>query len=103
MQTILEQFEQMIQSGRIPLFEYELNNGEFLLVHVACTETEIKFNFDDSLGSVYFDVEIQGNSGFYSYQFDNEYDTLNRLLELIDANIMEGYILPNGLYVEDAE
>lgn len=101
MQTILEQFEQMLQRGRIPLFEYELNNGEFLLVHIDCTENEIKFNFDDSFGSVYFDGDIQGENGYYSYEFDNEYDTLDSLLELIDANITEGYILPNGLYMED--
>lgn len=103
MQSILEQFEQMLQRGRIPLFEYELNNGEFLLVHIDCTETKIKFSFDDSFGSVYFDGDMQGNNGYYSYQFDNDYDTLDRLLELISENIMEGYILPNNLYMEEVE
>lgn len=95
--------EQMLQRGRMPLFEYELNNGEYLLVQLECTETTIKFSFDDSFGSVHFDGDIQGDNGYYSYQFDNDYNTLDSLLELIDTNIMEGYILPNGLYMEDVE
>lgn len=98
MNHILQNWEECISRNRLPMFEIELANEEWLLVHLDVTDTEITFEFDVEHGEPRFDGEIIGKNGYYSIEYDAEYDTLNSLLELVMENINEGYIAVYGLY-----
>lgn len=98
MNHILQNWEECISQNRLPLFEIELANEEWLLVHLDVTDTEITFEFDAEHGEPRFDEEIIGEKGCYSITYDAEHDTLDSLLEMVMENINEGYIAVYGLY-----
>jgi len=51
---IKKQFNDMITSGLIPCFEYELKNDEYLLVDVDVTKKGVEFSFDSNEKTVFF-------------------------------------------------
>lgn len=103
MSHILQNWEECLSRGTLPMFEIELINDEWLLVHLDVTDTEITFNFDVEHGEPRFDGEIIGENGYYSIVYDVEYDTLDRLLDMVMENINEGYLAVYGLYPEEDE
>jgi len=102
--AIYNQWQSMLNYGRIPLFEIELSNGDYLLVNIDYTQGDdfISFSFDDSL-LVYFDGEIKKHGGGYHVILDECFDNLDSYLELIYNNIIEGYIIPNDLMLCEDE
>jgi len=102
--AIYNQWQSMLNYGRIPLFEIELSNGDYLLVDIDYTQGDdfISFSFDDSL-LVYFDGEIKKHGGGYHVILDECFDNLDSYLELIYNNIIEGYIIPNDLMLCEDE
>lgn len=102
--AINNQWQFMLNYGRIPCFEIELNNGDYLLVDINYTEGDeyISFSFDDSL-PVFFDGEIKKHGGGYRILLDECFDNLDSYLQLIYDNIIEGYIIPNDLLLCDDE
>jgi len=102
--AINSQWQTMLNYGRIPLFEIELNNGDYLIVDIDYTQGDdfISFSFDDSL-PVFFDGEIKKHGGEYHVILDECFDNLNSYLELIYNNILEGYIIPNDLMLCEDE
>ena len=102
--AIYNQWQSMLNYGRIPLFEIELNNGDYLLVDIDYTQGGdfISFSFDDSL-PVFFDGEIKKHGGGYKVMLDDCFDKLDSYLELIYENILEGYIIPNDLMLCEDE
>lgn len=94
--TILADFNKMVQSGKLPMFEFELLNGDFLIVNIYMDDEYIYFNFDQEK-ETFFDGNIYGSKGSYGYEYSEEWDTLDSLLSLIHANITEGYIGSNGI------
>jgi len=102
--AINSQWQSMLNYGRIPMFEIELNNGDYLLVDIDYREGDnyISFSFDDSL-PVYFDGEIKKHGGEYHVILDECFDNLDSYLELIYDNILEGYIIPNDLMLCEDE
>ena len=48
MQTIKDQFNNMLNNSIIPCFEYQLSNDDYLLVNIQCGEKGIIFEFDDN-------------------------------------------------------
>jgi len=106
--AIYNQWQTMLNYGKIPMFEIELNNGDYLLVDIDYTQGNdyISFSFpsfdDDSL-PVFFDGEIKKHGGGYHVILDECFDNLNSYLELIYDNILEGYIIPNDLMLCDEE
>lgn len=97
--TIDYQWQAMLEKGIIPLFEIELNNGDYLLVDIEYTQGDdfISFSFDDSL-PVFFDGDIKKHGGSYHVTLDDCFNNLDSYLQLIHENILEGYILPNNLW-----
>lgn len=102
--AIYNQWQAMLNYGKIPCFEISLNNGDYLLVDINYTEGNdyISFSFDDSL-PVWFDGGIKKHGGEYRVMLDECFDNLNSYLQLIYDNILEGYILPNNLLLLDDE
>lgn len=96
--AISEQWQAMLNYGKIPLFEIALNNGDYLLVDIDYTQGDdyISFSFDDSL-PVWFDGEIKKHGSEYRVILDAYSASLDSYLELIYNNIIEGYIIPNNL------
>lgn len=102
--AINEQWQAMLNYGRIPMFEIALSNGDYLMVDINYTKGEdfISFSFDDSL-PVWFDGEIKKHGGEYHVMLDECFDNLDSYLQLIYDNIIEGYIIPNDLLLCEDE
>ena len=108
-QSITDQWAAILLRGIIPCFEYELKGDEWLLVDLELIDNKeglfLKFSFDSDGMRTSFDGDIiKYNNDFYGIKIDLEYDNnLDILLEHINDNILEGYILPNGLYPDNDE
>ena len=105
LKAINNQWQTMLNYGRIPLFEIAMNNGDYLIVNIDYKQGDdfISFSFDDSL-PVWFDGEIKKHGGEYRVMLDDCFDNLDSYLELIYNNIIEGYIIPNDIVpCEDGE
>jgi len=102
--AINNQWQSMLNYGKIPMFEIELSNGDYLIVDIDYREGDnfISFSFDDSL-PVYFDGEIKKHGREYHVILDEYFDNLDSYLELIYNNILEGYIIPNDLMLCEDE
>jgi len=102
--AIYNQWQAMLKQNRIPLFEIELSNGDYLLVNIDYTQGNdyISFSFDDSL-PVFFDGEIKKHGGEYHVMLDECFSSLDSYLQLIYENILEGYIIPNDLLLCEDE
>ena len=102
--AIFNQWQTMLNYGRIPLFEIELSDGDYLLVDIYYSKDNdyISFSFDDSL-PVFFDGEIKKHGGSYRIMLDDCFDNLDSYLQLIYDNIIEGYIIPNDLLLCEDE
>jgi len=102
--AINQQWQAMLNYGKIPLFEIELSNRDYLTVDIDYREGDnyISFSFDDCL-PVFFDGEIKKHGGGYHVILDNCFSSLDSYLELIYNNIIEGYIIPNDLMLCEDE
>ena len=102
--AINSQWQAMLNYGKIPLFEIELSNGDYLIVDIdyQAGNNYISFSFDDSL-PVFFDGEIKKHGGNYHVMLDPYFESLDSYLQLIYDNIIEGYIIPNDLLLCDDE
>lgn len=102
--AINSQWQTMLNYGKIPMFEIELSNGDYLLVNIDYTQGNdyISFSFDDSL-PVFFDGELKKHGGEYRVMLDDCFESLDSYLQLIYNNILEGYIIPNDLLLCDDE
>jgi len=99
--AINSQWQDMLNYGKIPCFEIELSNGDYLVVDIDYREGDnyISFSFDDSL-PVFFDGDIKKHGSNYRVILDNCFSSLDSYLELIYDNILEGYIFPNNLFCD---
>ena len=102
-ERIKAQRQVMIQAGRIPVMEWKMSNGDWLMVDIEYKGDYFLFSFDQDNKPVFFDGCITGQDNFYHYPIDEYSDSLDHYLQEIADNIIEGYLLPNGLYAEDAE
>lgn len=99
MSTIKNQWIKMLENGTLPVLEYETKEGDYVVVDLSFSENDIIFNFDQDDKNVYFDGEIKEmGSGVFRLPFDQYFDSLDYYLQLIDQNIIEGFLIPNDLY-----
>ncbi len=106
MQIIKDQFDVMLESGKIPAMEYPIkdydNGNDWLLVDIGINEQGITFSFDSMEKSTHFgDEVILYNDCYFCLPFDNHCESLDHYLQAINDIIMEGFLLPNGLYFVD--
>lgn len=102
MNTIQVQFSEMLNRGTLPYLEYELIDGEFLLVEIQATDKGLEFSADFNDLPCFFDGQISGSGNFWLLPYDLDF-SLDQHLELIDQNITEGYLLANNLLCNDEE
>lgn len=102
--AINSQWQAMLNYGKIPCFEIELSDGDYLIVDIdyQAGNNYISFSFDDSL-PVFFDGEIKKHGGNYHVILDDYFESLDSYLEFIYDNIIEGYIIPNDLLLCEDE
>ena len=102
--AINSQWQAMLNYGKIPCFEIELSDGDYLIVDIdyQAGNNYISFSFDDSL-PVFFDGEIKKHGSQYHVMLDECFDNLDSYLHLIYNNIIEGYIIPNDLLLCEDE
>ena len=110
MNTIQEQFNEMLERGRLPYLEYEVlidGQQEWLLVELEATDEGIAFSFDGyDLPSSFDGSIIQHSDNFYTMPYDshgtgeNDSDDLDYYLQGIADNIQEGFISSNGIWSE---
>ena len=96
MNTIQLQFTEMLNRGTLPYLEYELFDGEFLLVEIQTTDKGLEFSFDANDLPCFFDGQIVGSGNFWLLPYDLDF-SLDQHLELIDQNIRNGYIIAHSL------
>lgn len=96
MNTLQQEFQTMLESGRIPVLEYELYNGGYLTVQIEATETGLQFSADFNDLPCFFDGQITGSGNYWLLPYDNDF-SLDSHLQLIDQNITDGYIIANSL------
>lgn len=105
-QAINAQWQTMINNGRIPVMEYEMDNGDWLVVDINYDTGlgYLTFSFDQDNKPVFFDGSIiKGDNGFYRYPLDEYFDSLDHYLQEISQNIIEGFLIPNNLDCADGE
>ncbi len=96
MNTIQVQFSEMLNRGTLPYLEYELFDGEFLLVEIQATDAGLVFSFDANDMPCFFDGQISGSGNFWLLPYDLDF-SLDQHLQLIDQNIRDGYIIAHSL------
>ena len=111
MNTVKQQFDEMLQAGRIPFMEYPvLINGkkEWLLIELSANDKGIEFSFDNFGLPASFDGSIVAYSDtHYMMPYDsfdrgeNDSDDLDYYLIAISENITEGFICNNGIWTEE--
>ena len=85
-----------------PIFEYKISENDWLVVDIQLSEDnqEIEFSFDSDNKKNWFSGEvITINENRYKITVDPDF-SLDEHLQLIDKEMTEGYLLPNGLYYE---
>lgn len=104
MNTIINQFESMLDRGIFPILEYKLSNGEYLTVEVTITDRQSKrqgivFNLSEDLETS-FSGNVETFNGNFLLPYDEYFDNLDYYLEEINNEIVEGVLIPNDLFGE---
>ena len=105
MNTLHAQFNQILDRGNIPCFEYEISNGDYLLVDIQITDKQantqgllFSFDTDNKPVSFYGDiVTFENNNNLFLLPFDEYSEDLDYYLQGLYENIIEGYLIPNEL------
>lgn len=96
--TIKSEWQAMLDRGIIPCFEYQISEGDWLLVDLEFTNEGLRFSFDSDNKRCAFDGVITViNDNFYLLPWDLDM-SLDSNLEMISENMIEGYLLVNDLY-----
>ena len=104
--SLLEQWDNMITRGVMPLMEYQTGECDYLIVHIQLHHNKrcvwFEFNIDtDQARKAWFSGEIErvkGSSHLFKLYVDQYNDNLDYYLQQINDEIVEGYLLPNDLY-----
>ena len=105
--SIAYQWKKMIASSRLPVMEYQIGEDDYLIVDVALVDngSAIIFSFDRRpfpTADVWFSGGVIPVLDNYQITIDEYTDNLDIYLQQIDQEMLEGFILPNGLfYCED--
>lgn len=102
--SIVQQWENMLSNGKIPLFEIELNSGDYLLVdlELVSESKEIRFSFDAMNLKTWFSGETKIlNAHLFSVSYAEWCGGLDSILEFIYGEVLEGFIIPNNLDKEE--
>jgi len=97
------------QKNTVDCFEWQTSGGEFIIVWIDC-------NFEPYNRGVFFSIEglddhnvfsfsgqVKKRNGSFFLPFDLEFgpDRIECYLQEVHSEIMEGYIIPNGIELID--
>lgn len=104
--TIVYQWEKMVKAGRVPVLEYQIGEDDYLQVDVDLVDngSAILFSFDRRpfpTDDVRFSGDVIPVLDNYQITIDEFTDRLDLYLQQIDQEMLEGFILPNGLYYSE--
>ncbi len=100
-QAISAQWQAMLANGCIPVMEWKMSNGDWLAVDIEYKGDYFLFSFDQGNKPCWFDGCITGQDNFYHYPIYEYSESLDYYLQEIAGNIIEGFLLPNGLHCEE--
>lgn len=92
------QWTTMLERGIIPCFEFELTDGEFLLVDISFCDDGLYFEFDENNLKTWFSGDVIKYGGGYKIKFNGCFDNLDYYLREIYTEVMDGFVIPNNLY-----
>lgn len=111
--ALQQQVDSLINSGRIPCFEFERiiqGKKEWFIVDFEVTDQGVEFSFDQDNLAVAFDGNItQLSENYFLIPFDNadylvnNVESLDEYLYVISDNIKDGYLYSNGIATDNEE
>ena len=101
--SIACQWKKMIASGRLPVMEYQIGEDDYLIVDLELVDagSAIIFSFDRypfPTAEIWFSGEVLPVLDNFQIVIDEYTDNLDIYLQQINQEMLEGFILPNGLY-----
>ena len=106
MNTIIQQFNDMLDKGTIPVMEFELPNNDYLVVDIMITDRLNKekqgvlFSLSHDDIETFFSGDVEEYQNNYCIPYDECFDNLDYYLEQIHTEVMEGLLIPNNLLVD---
>lgn len=101
-ENLQNQLEKLVISHGGLFAEYEIEHeDEFLLVHFGHNDQYkgLFVSFDLSLGQTFFSGEVIELETGIVITFDDYFDDLDHYLQQASTEIIEGYLIPNNLYI----
>ena len=97
--SVRHQWEKMISSGTMPLFEIDLGNSDYLIVDLQLTDDNkaIQFSFDHDVDKTFFSGNVIKADNGYQVLIDEYTDFLSVYLDQVYQEVTEGYLLPNNM------
>ena len=100
--SIRYEWEKMIFSGIIPVIEYRISENDYLIVDIQLSDDNecFIFSFDSDNKKTWFSGDVTTiNENRYKITVDPDM-SLDEHIQLINQEMTEGYLLPNGLFYE---
>lgn len=101
-ENLQTQLEKLVNAHGSLFAEYEINHeDEFLLVHFGYNDQYkgLFLSFDLSLGQTFFSGEVIELETGIVIPFDEYFEDLDYYLQKAGEEIIEGYLIPNNLYI----
>ena len=103
--SIVQQWERMLKSGRMPIIEYPLSTGGYLVVDISLKQVNgrvwIMVDFPLMGYKLYRMHSLKKSTcpEKLSYLVNDFFDdSLDELLQMVDTDVTEGFLLPNDLF-----
>jgi len=98
MKTVQDQFNDMLNAGKMPIFELQTGPDSYLVIDLWATDKGIAFAFDEDNKKTYFSSDIEQTGHCYTLLYDEDW-SLDSHLEQIMLEILEGYCIPNNIEI----
>ena len=97
--SVRHQWEKMISSGTMPLFEIDLGNSDYLIVDLQLTadNSALQFSFDHDADKTFFSGNVIKVDNGYQILIDEYTESLDAYLEQVYQEVTEGYLLSNNM------
>ena len=98
--SIRQQWGNMINSGQLPVIEYQIGEDDYLIVDLQLTDDNkaIQFSLDHDAGKTFFSGDVIKIGSNYQILIDEYTESLDEYLEHVVQEVTGGYLLPNDLF-----
>lgn len=93
--------DNFLRRGGIPVIEYRLPDDEWLVVNIEIIDRGVLFILDHHISNddLWFSGSILQDGNEFIMPYDDHMEDLDSYLQEIDREIIEGYLIPNNLYI----